>query len=351
MKRGAFDFLQKPIASPDELCQLASRALERRQLIDIRERVARTDSGGPALTHGDPAMVPVVNAIDKVAPTAATVLLLGESGTGKEVAARAIHDRSDRADKPFLALNCAALTETLLASELFGHEKGAFTGANERRRGRVELAAGGTFFLDEIGELKSDLQAKLLRVIQERTYERVGGSRTLEADVRWIAATNRDLKQMIAAGEFREDLYHRLAVFPIRLPPLRERKADVLPIAGTLLVRIAGDLKRRPLSLSQGASRKLESYSWPGNVRELANTLERAAILADGDVIDAEHLWLDPSSEPAASSGPVKTLAELEREGIIRALDATDGNRRKAAELLGIGERTLYDKLKRHELS
>jgi two-component system response regulator FlrC len=254
MKRGAFDFLQKPIASPDELCQLASRALERRQLIDIRERVARTDSGGPALTHGDPAMVPVVNAIDKVAPTAATVLLLGESGTGKEVAARAIHDRSDRADKPFLALNCAALTETLLASELFGHEKGAFTGANERRRGRVELAAGGTFFLDEIGELKSDLQAKLLRVIQERTYERVGGSRTLEADVRWIAATNRDLKQMIAAGEFREDLYHRLAVFPIRLPPLRERKADVLPIAGTLLVRIAGDLKRRPLSLSQGAS-------------------------------------------------------------------------------------------------
>jgi two-component system response regulator FlrC len=194
-------------------------------------------------------------------------------------------------------------------------------------------------------------------VIQERSFERVGGSRTLEADVRWIAATNRDLKKMIASGEFREDLYHRLAVFPIRLPPLRDRRADILPIAQTLLVRIAGDLKSQPLSINAAAAKKLANYSWPGNVRELANTLERAAILTDGEVIEPDHLWLDPSSEPGADviatgdSGEVRTLAELERAGIIRALDATDGNRRKAAELLGIGERTLYDKLKRHELS
>jgi two-component system response regulator FlrC len=247
-----------------------------------------------------------------------------------------------------MAINCAALSETLLESELFGHEKGAFTGATERRRGRLELADGGTFFLDEIGEMRMELQAKLLRVLQERRFERIGGTRTLEVDVRWVAATNRDLRAMIDAGAFREDLYHRLAVFPIKLPPLRDRPADILPIARALLHRVAADLARGVPRLSAAAETRLQSSSWRGNVRELANALERAAILADGDVIDASHIWLDEGGSKPAASAEVKPLAELEREAVLRALDIVGGNRRKAAELLGIGERTLYDKLKKY---
>ena len=358
MKLGAFEYLQKPLSGPDELRLLVSRALERRDLRAHRDGVERAqapaDEGRPRLSYGDPAMRPVVEAIEKVARTSATVLLLGESGSGKEVAARAIHDASPRRDKPFMAVNCAALTATLLESELFGHEKGAFTGASERHRGRVELADGGTFFLDEVGELKPELQAKLLRVLQERRFERVGGTRTLEVDVRWIAATNRDLRAMMDSGAFREDLYHRLAVFPIRMPPLRERPTDILPMARGLLQRITAELKRPPLRLSPEAEKRLVSARWPGNVRELANALERAAILADGDVLQAEHIWLESAPVPRGEAGPpaggggeIKPRVELEREAIVRALDSVDGNRRRAAELLGIGERTLYDKLKR----
>jgi two-component system, NtrC family, response regulator AtoC len=353
MKLGAFEYLQKPLASPEEVSLLVGRALERRGLLEEKARAATVvPTSGPRLSHGDPAMAPVVDAIEKVARTSATVLLLGESGSGKEVAARVIHERSERRDGPFMAVNCAALAETLLESELFGHEKGAFTGASERRRGRVELAHGGTFFLDEVGELKPELQAKLLRVLQERRFERVGGTRTIETDVRWIAATNRDLRALMDEGRFREDLYHRLAVFPIRMPPLRERRADILPIAASLLGRIARDLNRRPLTLSREAEQKLVSWSWPGNVRELANALERAAILADGTRIDPGHLLLESTSrKPAeADTGELRTLAELERDAIERALRAVGGNRRRAADLLGIGERTLYDKIKRYGL-
>jgi transcriptional regulator with GAF, ATPase, and Fis domain len=300
-------------------------------------------------------MDPVVEAIEKVARTNATVLLLGESGTGKEVAARTIHNMSPRATKPFMAINCAALSETLLESELFGHEKGAFTGAVDRKRGRLELADGGTFFLDEVGELKPELQAKLLRVLQERRFERVGGSRTLEIDVRWVAATNRDLRLMIDEGRFREDLYHRLAVFPIKLPALRDRPTDILPLAKYLLEKIARDLKRSLPRISPSAEKQLTSATWRGNVRELANTLERAAILADGDIIDDSHIWLEggiakPAGAPVVSAvgSEVRPLADLEKEAILHALEHVGGNRRRAAELLGIGERTLYDRLKKY---
>jgi two-component system response regulator FlrC len=364
MKAGAFDYLEKPIGSPTELRLLVGRALERRQLLTARESSHRalTDAT-PPLTYGDPAMTPVKAALEKVARTNATVLLLGETGTGKEVAARTLHAASARAERPFVAVNCAALSEALLESELFGHEKGAFTGAHNQHRGRLELAEGGTFFLDEIAELKLDLQAKLLRVLQERRFERVGGTRTISADVRWIAATNRDLHGMLGTGRFREDLYHRLAVFPIRLPPLRERRGDVVPLAESLLRRAAAELGRPRLSLSDEAEKLLLAAELRGNIRELKNVLERAAILSDDGVVRAEHIWLDPPSvsvPPVPPSGdvpsysgdasPSTTLESMERGAIERALADSQGNRRRAAERLGIGLRTLYDKLKRYGL-
>ncbi|HUF68497.1 MAG TPA: sigma-54 dependent transcriptional regulator [Longimicrobiales bacterium] len=345
MKLGAFDYLEKPIGSPDQLRLLVSRALERRALRAFRDRTTRDTSALPPLTWGDPVMQPVVDALRRVATTNTSVLFSGESGTGKEVAARTLHAWSRRADGPFVAVNCAAMAETLLESELFGHEKGAFTGATAARRGRIELADSGTFFLDEIGEMKPDLQVKLLRVLQDRRFERVGGSRTLESDVRWVSATNRDVDSLRQSGQFRDDLYHRLAVFPIRVPPLRERKRDILPLAGTLLERISLDIGRTSLELSDEARDLILRSPWPGNIRELANALERAVILAEGNIIRPEHLQIERPVGTQSASG---SLEDVERAAIEEALAASGGNRREAADRLGIGLRTLYDKLKRY---
>jgi two-component system response regulator FlrC len=345
MKLGAYDYLQKPIDSPAELRFLVARALERRRLV-AKDALQREIRRAPPLSYGDPVMRGAITALEKVARTASTVLLLGESGTGKELAARAIHERSPRASGPFVPVNCAAIAEPLMESEIFGHEKGAFTGASSARRGRLELADGGTLFLDEIGELKPELQAKLLRVLQERRFERLGGTRTIEVDVRWISATNRDLAEAVRGGTFREDLYHRLAVFPIRLPPLRERRQDILPVAEALLARIAADLRRPAMHLDDEARERILRGAWRGNVRELANALERAAILADGDVIRGEDLQVLLMVPPGDSA--VRTMEEIEREAIRQALDDVRGNRRRAAQQLGIGERTLYEKLKRY---
>jgi Nif-specific regulatory protein len=295
----------------------------------------------------------------KVAPTDTTVLLTGDSGTGKEVLARAIHQGSLRADGPFVAVNCAALPETLIESELFGHERGAFTGADRLKRGRFELADGGSLFLDEVGELALPMQAKLLRVLQERTYERVGGTTTLSADVRLIAATNRDLEAAVAAGRFREDLYYRLAVFRVHLPPLRERGDDILGLAERFLREFGERMGKRDVGLSREARDLLLAYRWPGNIRELQNAIERAVILSDGGLISAAQLGVitppgarTDSSPSRAAEPPAPTsqrsIAELEKEAITEALRRADGNKSHAATALGLTRTRFYTLLRRY---
>jgi two-component system response regulator FlrC len=354
MKLGAFDYLAKPLSGPDELRLVVSRALERRRLREERQRAELPRESQDTVVAHDPAMVTIVEQVRKVAATDATVLLLGESGTGKEVLARALHRWSKRSAGPFVAVNCGALAETLLESELFGHEKGAFTGATGTRRGRFELADGGTLFLDEVAELKPSLQVKLLRVLEDRTFERVGGSRTIEVDIRLVAATNRNLREELSVGRFREDLYHRLAVFPVRVPPLSERPGDIVALAEHLLMRIARQLGRGRLDLDRGAQERLLAYDWPGNVRELYNVLERASILAERPTLSAEDLFgldaLVVATDMRGGEALDKSLDELEKEAIRRALAATGGHRKQAAARLGIGLRTLYLKLRQYGL-
>ena len=355
MKEGAADFLTKPVDT-DHLMVLLDRAIDRRRLLTeyvlLKEEYQRR-IGLPKLLGEDPALKETMLSIQRAAATDATVLLLGESGTGKELMARSLHQLSDRAKGPFVAINCAAIPETLLENELFGHEKGAFTGAGSRKVGRAEMAHHGTLFLDEIGDLPLSLQGKILRLVQEKQFDRVGGTQTITVDLRVVAATNRNLEEAVAAKQFRDDLYFRLSVFPVEIPPLRRRRGDIILLAEAFLEKYAREMGRKNLQLGDDARRALVEHSWPGNVRELQNCLERAAILCDGREIRPEHLRLSDGGAAGPSLGDVidlsgsladvsrRAAARAEDEAIARALADTGGDRAAAAERLGISLSTL----------
>jgi DNA-binding NtrC family response regulator len=346
MKLGAVDYLGKPLRSPDELRVLVERALRNRKVSrerDLLREQAADSFDCDSMIAEDPQMKNVLELARKVAPTNATVLLTGESGTGKEVLARCIHGNSRRSGEVFVAVNCAALAPTLIESELFGHEKGSFTGAVGQHEGRFERADGGTLFLDEIGELDGNLQSKLLRVLQEKTLERVGGTRQISVDVRVIAATNRELKTMVSEGRFREDLYYRLNTFPVEIPPLRERPQDVPALAKHFLRRAAAEFGKSGLALTDDALARLAGYRWPGNVRELENLMERAAILCDTHVRGVDL----PFESDVVRSQPV-SWKDIERRAIEGALQRNQGNRTKAAQELGISLRKLQYRLKEY---
>jgi DNA-binding NtrC family response regulator len=363
MKEGAMDFLAKPV-DLDHLLLLVARALAQRRLwaenrLMKDELAARR--GAPTIIGEDASLARVSMALKRAADTDTTVLLLGESGTGKELFARTLHALSPRAEGPFVAINCAAIPETLLETELFGHEKGAFTGASARKPGRFELAHRGTLFLDEIGDLPLSLQAKILRALETKRFERVGGTQPLQVDVRVVAATNRQLKAAVASRQFREDLYFRLSVFPIEIPPLRERSGDVEILALHFVDRYCRDLKKRSMAISPAAMDELRRYQWPGNVRELQNCIERAVILADGDTLHPRHLSLsfrdavmfaapDPW-EAIDLSGSLadatrRVLADVERRKIASALAEAGGQKPRAADLLQVSYKTLVQKMK-----
>jgi len=386
MKEGAMDFLAKPV-DPDHLILMVERAIAQRRMLSeylvLKEELAER-RGAPRIIGEDPQLRQVSQQLHRAAATDATVLLQGESGTGKELFARALHALSPRADGPFVAINCAAIPETLLETELFGHEKGAFTGAAMRKPGRFEMAHRGTLFLDEIGELSLALQAKILRALEEKRFERVGGTSSLHVDTRVVAATNRNLKASVAAHQFREDLYFRLSVFPITIPPLRERLGDIPILARHFVERFCRDLSKPTLKLAPGAVDELCGYGWPGNVRELQNCIERAVILCEGDTIHPRHLNLSfaaprprttdqgpaerngradgRESAPAASPDPWahvdlsgtlgdavrRVTAAVERRKVEQAMRDAGGNRERAAESLQISYRALLQKLREY---
>jgi transcriptional regulator with GAF, ATPase, and Fis domain len=327
-----------------------ARVREERLEARVKSLVAELDlKSGLGRTIGESAeWQGVLKKATQVAETDTTVLLQGESGTGKEVVARFIHRASPRTEGPFVAINCAALPEQLLESELFGHERGAFTGALQAKPGQIELAAGGVLFLDEVSEISSSAQAKFLRVLQEREFQRLGGTRPLKANVRVIAATNRDLRKAVERGEFREDLYYRLQVFEIWIPPLRERRRDVLPLAEAFVQDLARAFARPPAGLTPDAKEALLAHRWPGNVRELRNALERAAILCEGGLITAQHLSLEPA-QPAVTT-TTTDLNAVERRTIEQVMRETRGNKAEAARRLGITRIQLYTRLRKHGL-
>ena len=385
MKRGAVDWLVKPF-NPTELAVRLEKAIADSRLIRMAHvglslaetAQVRGDRAREAWLGEDPAMRAVRDLVRRVAPSSSTVLITGESGTGKEVVAREIHRLSSRAAGPFVPVNVGALPENLLESELFGHERGAFTGAEARKAGLFELANGGTLFLDEIGEMSQSMQVKLLRVIQERVLTRVGGTRPIPVDVRILSATNRDPEKAVAEGSFREDLYYRINVIRIRLPALRERKGDIATLAGLFLARAAREAGKRVEGISPDALRLLESYRFPGNIRELENSIERAVILSDGPILEPGDFSLDgrlvgasatgtpadavtraegpvpadpagPAAEPVPANGPV-SVREAEKRAVIAALERNGGHRERTAAELGISRRTLLTRMKEYGL-
>ena len=371
MRAGAFDYLLKPF-SIGQIEVLVRKAESYRQMMQVNEYLAAELAGAKDLVGESEPMNRLRDMLRRVAPTEATVLIQGENGTGKELVAQAIYHASNRSSAPYIRVNCAALSENLMESEFFGHEKGSFTGAMERREGRFELANGGTLLLDEISEISPRLQAKLLRVLQEREFERVGGVKTIHVDVRVLATTNRDLHNSVKIGEFREDLYYRLNVFPVSVPPLRERTGDVPLLAQHFLEKFSRQYNRPDLRLSKRCLEILEGHHWPGNVRELQNTIERAVIMSEPNMplnpsllgifelnpnVNAKHSEPSLSEVNAAAaaedsaSTPSLTLSDIERQHILHVLDASAGNRTRAAETLGISIRTLRNKLHEYRVS
>ena len=366
MKEGAMDFLAKPV-DPDHLLLMVERAISQRRMLTeyiiLKEELAER-RGAPRIIGEDRKLRQVSQQLHRAAATDATVLIEGESGTGKELFARALHALSPRADGPFVAINCAAIPENLLETELFGHEKGAFTGASARKPGRFELAHRGTLFLDEIGDLPLGLQAKILRALEEKKFERVGGTILLHVDVRVVAATNRNLKAGVAARNFREDLYFRLSVFPIMIPPLRERSEDIVILARHFVEKFCRDLNKKVLPLTPAALDELRAYAWPGNVRELQNCIERSVILCDDDAIHPRHLNLT-FRQPAGAAVPVspweeidlsgtmseavrRVTGEVERRKLEQALKLAGGDKGRASEALQISYKSLLQKQKEH---
>ena len=360
MKEGAYDFITKPLDT-DHLCVLVNRALENRRLraeTTLLRQELMQEHGFNNIIAKSRRMVELCQLVQKVARSDASVMLNGESGTGKELFARAIHSLSDRRDRPYITINCAAIPRELLENELFGSEKGAFTGAHARKMGKFEIANTGTIFLDEIGDMDFALQAKLLRVLQEKSFERLGGTKPVDVDVRVIAATNMDLPELIKAKKFREDLYYRLSVFPLTIPPLRERPDDIPALSEYFIERYCREMKKPAKSLTRDAEALLGKYHWPGNVRELENTIERAVILAEGKKITPDHLAirLRRTSEIQLRDGAgLKEIGAhaqrvAERGTIIRVLKEVRGNKRKCAKVLKIDYTTLFDKIRKYEI-
>jgi DNA-binding NtrC family response regulator len=360
LKLGALDYLTKPY-DPEEVRQVVAKAVKTCALDSQETQTDRDDDPESLLIGPSPSLAEVMRVVERVAPTLATVVITGESGTGKELVARSLHRRSERAGAPFVKVNCAAIPDGLLESELFGYEKGAFTGAGARKPGRFELAHEGTLFLDEIGEMPLSAQPKLLRAIQEGRFFRVGGTRTVSVDVRLVVATNRNLKEEVQKGSFREDLYYRINVVPIRLPALRQRREDIPILAERFLERFAARQQRHFDGFAPEALELLRAHSWPGNIRELENAVERSVLLADGTVIEAEDLPGELQRDLGASAGTAERMPlrervrretrRLERDAIREALRATDGNVTRAAKRLGLSRRGLQLKMKELKVS
>lgn len=353
LKNGARDYITKPFNIDEVVFSinriLASHSEGESELAKTAQDIEGTED---IFVSHSPAMSDVLSMMKRVADTKANVLLIGETGTGKELAAQALHDLSSRKDQPLIKVNCAAIPDTLLESELFGYEKGAFTGAMTKKPGKFELADGGTIFLDEIGDVSSVIQVKLLRVLQEKTFERLGGSKTIKADVRIIAATNRNLRELVAKGEFREDLYYRLNVVPIHLPPLRERIEDIVPLIHRFLLKSAQISNRDPKILSEKALKILLRYPWPGNIRELENTIERCVVVTESNCIEAEdlpgYILESQAMETTPSPNLEDTVDNAEKEVIKKVLSECGGNRTKASEMLGISRRSLHRKISKY---